>query len=230
MPSRGTQRPGPPGVCGNTLAMVNAVCDREACFRSRWPMFEKPSATFFAATTPRCKHSGERTRGILRDNDSRFPVTIELRVCLHLRGWRETNLRRNVCHEIKTQLGQQGSSDPCFCVCNFNQQCGASESSTWSRGCEKSAELRMESGFQSAGRWQACGDPPTGSPVRGLASSRAPCANSLLCVLRGLAGADFDNSERQTRANRCVHRVVGFESDFSRPIRSVVDPRQAVGT
>src|SRR5436309_6940609 len=79
MPSRGTQRPGPPGVCGNTLAMVNAVCDREACFRSRWPMFEKPSATFFAATTPRCKHSGERTRGILRDNDSGFAVAIKLR-------------------------------------------------------------------------------------------------------------------------------------------------------
>src|SRR5437763_7011494 len=59
--------------------MVNAVCDREACLRSRWPMFEKPSATFFAATMPRCKHSGERTRGILRDNDGRFPVTIELR-------------------------------------------------------------------------------------------------------------------------------------------------------
>src|SRR5256885_8709862 len=32
---------------------------------------------------------------------------------------------RNVCHEIKVQLRQQGSSDPCFCVCNFNQQCGA---------------------------------------------------------------------------------------------------------
>ena len=29
---------------------------------------------------------------------------------------------------------------------------------------------------------------------------------------------------------QCVHRVVGFESDFSPPIRSVVDPRQAVGT
>ena len=150
-------------------------------------------------------------------------------VCPHP-GWRKTSFMRNVCHEIKTQLRQQGSSDPCFCLCNFNQQCGASELSTWSRSCEKSAAVWMESGFQSADRWQACGDPPTGSPVRGLASSRAPCANSLLCVLRGLAGADFDNSERRTRANPCVHRVVGFESDFSRPIRSVVDPRQAVGT
>src|SRR6266550_6586928 len=79
MPSRGTQRPGTVGICGNTVAMVNAICDRGACFRNRWPTFEKLNATFFAATTPRCKHSGERTRGILRDNDSRFPVTIELR-------------------------------------------------------------------------------------------------------------------------------------------------------
>src|SRR5205809_3550392 len=150
-------------------------------------------------------------------------------VCPHP-GWRKTSLMRNVSHEIKTQLRQQGSSDPCFCVCNFNQQCGASESSTWSRSCEKSAAVRMESSSQSAGRWQACGDHRTRSPVRRLAASRAPCPNSLHCVLRGLARADFDNSERRTRENPCVHRVVGFKSDFSPPIRSVVDPRQAVGT
>src|SRR5437588_4964071 len=82
MSSRGTQRPGPPGICGNTLAMVNAGCDLEASFRNRSPTFEKRNATFFAATTPRCKHSGERTRGILRDNDSRFPGTIELRTVI----------------------------------------------------------------------------------------------------------------------------------------------------
>jgi len=150
-------------------------------------------------------------------------------VCLNL-GWRKTSLMRNVCHEIKTQLRQQGSSDPCFCLCNFNQQCGASELSTWSRSCEKSAAVRMESGFQSADRWQACGDHRKESALRRLAASRAPCANSVHSDLRGLASADFDNSERRTRANPCVHRVVGFKSDFSPPIRSVVDPRQAVGT
>ena len=35
MPSRGIQRPGGPGVCGNTVAMVNAICDLGACFRNR---------------------------------------------------------------------------------------------------------------------------------------------------------------------------------------------------
>jgi hypothetical protein len=158
MRNRGTQRPGTLGICGNTVAMVNAICDRGACFRDQWPTSEKLNATFFAAATPPCKPSGERTRGILRDNDSRFPETIELRDCCPHPGWRKPRLMRNVSHEIKTQLRQQGSSDPCFWVCNFNQQCGASESSTWSPSCEKSAELRMESGFQSADRWQACGD------------------------------------------------------------------------
>jgi len=137
---------------------------------------------------------------------------------------------RNVCHEIKTQLRQQGSSDPCFWVCNFNQQCGASELSTWSRSCEKSAAVRMESGFQSADRWHACGDHPKRSPVWRLAPCRAPRPDSVHSVLRGLAPVDVDNSERRTRANPCVHRIVGFESDFSPPIRRVVDPRQAVGT
>ena len=145
-------------------------------------------------------------------------------------GWRKPSLMRNVYYEIKTQLREQGSSDPCFCVCNFNQQCGASESSTWSRSCEKSAAVRMESGFQSGGRWQACGDHPKESALRRLAASRAPCANSLHCVLRGLAPADFDNSERRTRANSCVHCVVGVGSDLSPSVRSVVEPRQAVGT
>src|SRR5438874_2689177 len=93
---------------------------------------------------------------------------------------------RNVSHEIKTQLRQQGSSDPCFCVFNFNQQCGAGESSTWSRSCEKSAAVRMESGFQSAGRWQACGDNRTGSLLRRLAASRAPCPNSYTASYVGL--------------------------------------------
>jgi len=32
---------------------------------------ERQRAAFFAATTPRCKHFGERTRGILRDKSSR---------------------------------------------------------------------------------------------------------------------------------------------------------------
>jgi hypothetical protein len=161
-----------------------------------------------------------------------FSVAIELRTVVPTshRGWRKTNLMRNVCHEIKTQLREQGSSDPCFCVCNFNQQCGASELSTWSRSCEKSAAVRMESGFQSAGRWQACGDHRKESALRRLAASRAPCANSVHGDLRGLAPIDFDNSERRTRANPYVHRVVGFKSDFSPPIRSMVDPRQAVGT
>src|SRR5438477_13162207 len=86
MSGRGTQRPGPPGICGNTLAMVNAGCDLEASFRNRSPTFEKLNATYFAATTPRCKHSGERTRGILRDNDGRLPATIQLRVRLSRSG------------------------------------------------------------------------------------------------------------------------------------------------
>ena len=150
-------------------------------------------------------------------------------VCPHP-GWRKTSLMRNVSYDIKTQLRQQGSSDPCFCVCNFNQHCCAGESSAWSRGCEKSAELRLESGFPAADRWRVCGDHRTAPPLRRLDASRAPSLNSGHSVLRGLALADFDNSERRTRANPCVHRVVGFKSDFSPPIRSVVDPRQAVGT
>jgi hypothetical protein len=137
---------------------------------------------------------------------------------------------RNVSHEIKTLLRQQGSSDPCFCVCNFDQHCCASESSAWSRRCEKRSELRMESGFPSADRWQVCGDHRTGSPVRRLAASRAPSPNSDHSVLRGLARADFDNSERRTGGDLSVYCDVGFESDFSPPSRSVVDPRQAVGT
>src|SRR5207244_9675713 len=97
---------------------------------------------------------------------------------------------RNVSYEIKTQLRQQGSSDPCFCVCNFNQHCCAGESSAWSRGCEKSAAVRMESGFSSADRWQVCGDHRTGSRLRQLAASRAPSLNSGHSVLRGLAMAE----------------------------------------
>ncbi len=159
-----------------------------------------------------------------------FRKQLNYATVVHIRDWRKTRLMLIVCHEIKTQLRQQGSSDPCFCVCNFNQQCGASESSTWSRGGEKSAAVRMESGFQSADRWQACCDHRTGSRLRRLAASRAPCPNSVHSVLRGLAPADFDNSERRTRANPGVHRVVGFESDFSPAIGSVVDPRQTVGT
>jgi hypothetical protein len=137
---------------------------------------------------------------------------------------------RNVCHEIKTQLRQQGSSDPCFCVCNFNRHCCASESSAWACDCEKSSAVRMESGFQSADRWQVCGDPRTGSPLRRLAASRAPCPNSVHSVLRGLAPADFNNSEHPTGVDLCVHCGVGFESDFSPPIGRVVDPRRAVAT
>jgi hypothetical protein len=73
-------------VCGNTVAMVNAVCDRGACFRNRWPTFEKLNVAFFAAATPRCKYFGERTRGILRDNDSRFSATIvALRFAMEIR-------------------------------------------------------------------------------------------------------------------------------------------------
>jgi len=136
---------------------------------------------------------------------------------------------RSVCHEIKIQLRQQGSSDPCFCVCNFNEQCCASEPSAWSRGCEKRAGLRMESGFPSADRWQVCGDHRKGSLLRRLAASRAPSPNSEHSVLRGLAATDFDNSERRTGGDLCVHCAVGFESDFSPPIRGVVDPRQGVG-
>ena len=49
------------------LAMVNATCDRGACIRNRWLTSQKLNATFFAGTTPSCKHFGERTRGILRD-------------------------------------------------------------------------------------------------------------------------------------------------------------------
>jgi hypothetical protein len=149
-------------------------------------------------------------------------------VCPHP-GWRKTSLMRNVSHDIKTQLRQQGSSDPCFCVCNFNQHCCAGESSAWSRGCEKSAELRLESGFSSADRWQVCGDHRTAPALRRLAASRAPSLNSGHSVLRGLTLADFDNSERRTGADPRVQCDVGFESDFSQPSRSVVDPRQGVG-
>ena len=35
MPSLGTRHPGAPGICGNTVAMVNAICDLGACFRNR---------------------------------------------------------------------------------------------------------------------------------------------------------------------------------------------------
>ena len=150
-------------------------------------------------------------------------------VCLNP-GWRKTSLMRNVCHEIKTQLRQQGSSDPCFCVCNFDQHCCASESSAWSRSCEKRSELRMESGFPSADRWQVCGDHRTRSPLRRVAASRAPSPNSDHSVLRGLARADFDNSECRTGGDPCVHCDVGFEPGFSSAIGSVVDSRQAVGT
>src|SRR5580765_4278921 len=86
MRNRGTQRLGTPGICGNTVAMVNAICDRGACFRNRWPTSEKLNATFFAAAAPPCKPSGERTRGILRGNDSRFPLRIELGVSLPISG------------------------------------------------------------------------------------------------------------------------------------------------
>src|ERR1700740_1034713 len=77
MPSRGTQHPGDPVLSGSTVATVNAVCVPGACFRNRWPTFEKLNAIFFAATTWRCKHSGERTRGILRNGH--FLLTIDLR-------------------------------------------------------------------------------------------------------------------------------------------------------
>ena len=88
----------------------------------------------------------------------------------------------------------------------------------------------MESGFPAADRWQVGGDPRTAPPLRRLAASRAPSLNSGHSVLRGLAMADFDNSERRTGADLCVHCDVGLESDFSQPSRNVVDPRQGVGT
>jgi hypothetical protein len=88
----------------------------------------------------------------------------------------------------------------------------------------------MESGFQSADRWQVCGDRRTGSAVRRLAAGGGPSPDSDHSVLRGLARADFDNSERRTGGDPCVHCDVEFESGFSSPIRTVVDPRQAVGT
>src|SRR5256885_15510145 len=99
---------------------------------------------------------------------------------------------RNVWHEIKTQLRHQGSSDPCFCVCNFNQHCCPGESCAWSRGCEKRAELRLESGFASADLWQVCGDSRKGSSLLRVATSKAPSPNSADRVRRGLASADFD--------------------------------------
>src|SRR5437879_12471321 len=97
-----------------------------------------------------------------------FRKQLNYATVVHIRDWRKTSLMRSVCHEIKTQLRQQGSSDPCFCVCNFNEQCCASEPSAWSRGCEKRAGLRMESGFPSADRWQVCSDHRNGSILRRL--------------------------------------------------------------
>jgi len=70
MPNPGTQPPGVAGTCGNTLAMVNAICDPEACIRNQSPTSEKLNATSFVATTSRCKHFGGRTRGILLDKNS----------------------------------------------------------------------------------------------------------------------------------------------------------------
>src|SRR5205085_11353205 len=77
MPSRELQRPGAPGICGNTVATVNAVCVLGACFRNPSPISEKLNAIFFAATILRCRHSGERTRGIPRNG--RSPLAIDLR-------------------------------------------------------------------------------------------------------------------------------------------------------
>ena len=90
--------------------------------------------------------------------------------------------------------------------------------------------VRMESGFQSSDRWQACGDPRTGSPLPRLAASGAPCPNSVHGVLPRLAPADLDNSEHRTGVDLCVHCGVGFESDLSPPIGRVGDPRRAVAT
>src|SRR5436305_6001500 len=70
MPNPGTQPPGVAGTCGNTLAMVNAICDPEACIRNQSPTSEKLNATSFVVTTSRCKHFGGRTRGILLDKNS----------------------------------------------------------------------------------------------------------------------------------------------------------------
>ena len=70
----------------------------------------------------------------------------------------------------------------------------------------------------------------TGSPLPRLAASGAPCPNSVHSVLRGLAPADFDNSEHRTGVDLCVHCGVGFESDLSPPIGRVGDPRRAVAT
>src|SRR5438132_1451404 len=62
-------------------------------------------------------------------------------VCPHP-GWRKMSLMRNVSYDIKTQLRQQGSSDPCFCVCNFNQHCCAGESSASSlRADDRTAKI-----------------------------------------------------------------------------------------
>src|SRR5437868_2655366 len=110
MPSRGTQRPGTLGICGNTVSMVNAICDRGACFPNRWPTSEKLNATFFAAATPPCKPSGERMHGILRDDEFVLRYRLECgpsSLC-HIRDWNIPRLLRSVCHEIKAQLRQQG--------------------------------------------------------------------------------------------------------------------------
>src|SRR5258705_5823818 len=98
MPSRGTQRPGTVGICGNTVAMVNAICDRGTYFRNRWPTSEKLNATFFAAATPPCKPSGERTRGILLDNEFvlRYRLNYGPSSQRHIRDWKKTRLMRNV--------------------------------------------------------------------------------------------------------------------------------------
>ena len=101
MPNRGTHRRGAPGICGSTVATVNAVCVLGACFQNRSPTFEKLNAIFFAAITWRCKDSGERIHGIPRNG--RFPLAIDLRTFVPAssrRGYRHTNRRTLVPFEM----------------------------------------------------------------------------------------------------------------------------------
>ena len=67
--SRGIPRPGAAGISGNTVAMAYAICGHGACIRNRSLTSQRLSATFSAATTPSCEHSGARTPGILRDEN-----------------------------------------------------------------------------------------------------------------------------------------------------------------
>src|SRR5580765_4032249 len=101
MRSRGTQRPGAVGICGNTVAMVNAICDRGACFRNLWLTSEKLNATSFAATTLRYKHFGERTHGILRDSTPIELVRAGLALVMRVGAMSERDLQLRAANEFQ---------------------------------------------------------------------------------------------------------------------------------